>query len=348
MENIPKVSTGRISWIDMAKGYGILFVIIGHLRCGLVVYKWIYTFHIPLFFLLSGYVFSPKGNFYDFFVKKCKSIVIPYFCLGLPLLFYEYLNYFCTGGYSYSDYMSLFLQFLIQKRLWTIWFLACLFIVNIAFFLAKKILKTNKFLAIFSVVSAIIGLMYYKYINVPLPWNIDICFMAFPFFFAGHFYKENCDAIDNFLVGKIPATLLFILLALINLVCGYLTYKISGQALSTLSISMIRGRYGCAPLTFLSAFAGIACVIIVSKWTSIRAIEYVGRYSMLYFAWHQTIMIPISVAILSYFKFSIAESTPLGVFIAYKFAQLLIILIFITICNEIIRRTKLKFMLGIK
>ena len=111
---------------------------------------------------------------------------------------------------------------------------------------------------------------------------------------------------------------------------------------------MIRGRYGCTPLTFLSAFAGIACVIIVSKWTSIRAIEYIGRYSMLYFAWHQTIMIPVSIELLNYFKFSITESTPLGVFIAYKFAQLLIILAVITICNEIIRRTKLKFMLGVK
>ena len=39
----------RIGWIDIAKGYGILLVILGHLNVGLLG-KWIYTFHMPLFF----------------------------------------------------------------------------------------------------------------------------------------------------------------------------------------------------------------------------------------------------------------------------------------------------------
>ena len=43
----------RISWIDIAKGYGILFVIFAHLGMGMIK-GWIYTFHMPLFFFYLG------------------------------------------------------------------------------------------------------------------------------------------------------------------------------------------------------------------------------------------------------------------------------------------------------
>lgn len=41
--------TTRIGWVDIAKGYGILFVIFAHLGVGYIG-TWIYTFHMPLFF----------------------------------------------------------------------------------------------------------------------------------------------------------------------------------------------------------------------------------------------------------------------------------------------------------
>ena len=47
----------RIGWIDTAKGIGLLCVILGHLSIPLVD-AWVYFFHMPLFFFLSGVVFS--------------------------------------------------------------------------------------------------------------------------------------------------------------------------------------------------------------------------------------------------------------------------------------------------
>ena len=76
--------TDRIAWIDIAKGYGILFVIFAHLDVG-ILGTWIYTFHMPLFFLLSGYVFGLKYDFRTFVNKKIHSIVIPYITLGIPM-----------------------------------------------------------------------------------------------------------------------------------------------------------------------------------------------------------------------------------------------------------------------
>ena len=79
----------RIDWIDMAKGYGMLFVIMAHCDVG-VLGLWMYTFHLPLFFMLSGYTFSHKENVKDFLLKKCRTMLVPYFLLGIPMILYEW------------------------------------------------------------------------------------------------------------------------------------------------------------------------------------------------------------------------------------------------------------------
>lgn len=61
----------RLNWIDSCKGFAIILVVLGHMEKGLVssgqfpVYnsflsgldRFIYTFHMPLFFIISGYIF---------------------------------------------------------------------------------------------------------------------------------------------------------------------------------------------------------------------------------------------------------------------------------------------------
>ena len=44
----------RILWIDYAKAFAMFFVIFGHVNSGNYLTNWIYSFHMPLFFLLSG------------------------------------------------------------------------------------------------------------------------------------------------------------------------------------------------------------------------------------------------------------------------------------------------------
>lgn len=44
----------RIDWIDIAKGLGIILVVIGHMPIPSNVSYWIFSFHMPLFFLVDG------------------------------------------------------------------------------------------------------------------------------------------------------------------------------------------------------------------------------------------------------------------------------------------------------
>ena len=69
---------GRIVEFDIAKGIGIILVVIGHQNIPHSVTNWIFSFHMPLFFILSGFFFSSKKKFYEIFKRRVKSLIIPY------------------------------------------------------------------------------------------------------------------------------------------------------------------------------------------------------------------------------------------------------------------------------
>lgn len=175
----------RVTWIDMAKGYGIILVVLAHLDVG-VLGQWIYTFHMPLFFLLSGYVFNDNYDFKTFLSKKVRAIVVPYIVFAIILIVFNGFFYKAYDGYLLIDYIKLVLEYVIQKRVSTLWFLACLFWLNILFYFTRRMLKNNKQLACCSLVLVIVGILYYNVFNGKgLPWNIDVCLMAYPFFWGG-------------------------------------------------------------------------------------------------------------------------------------------------------------------
>ena len=92
----------RIDWIDTAKGYGMLCVIIGHLGTP-GISAFVYTFHMPLFFFLSGFLFHHQKKIVPFILRKTKSLVIPYFCLAIPVIFNEL---FIKHGFSFQTILS--------------------------------------------------------------------------------------------------------------------------------------------------------------------------------------------------------------------------------------------------
>ena len=69
----------------MAKGIGMILVMFGHASFPKVLTTEIFTFHVPLFFFISGYIFFyPKyKNYKEFVKKKIISLAIPYFTLSL-------------------------------------------------------------------------------------------------------------------------------------------------------------------------------------------------------------------------------------------------------------------------
>lgn len=75
----------RICYIDIAKGFAMLCIIAGHF--GIVsAGRFVFTFHVPLFFLLSGYFLSTKVSFLPFMKQKARQLLVPYYVTGVVLL----------------------------------------------------------------------------------------------------------------------------------------------------------------------------------------------------------------------------------------------------------------------
>ena len=62
--------------IDIARGIAILCIIIGHLGRPAIntINRVVFTFHVPIFFLISGFFFSEEGDILPFIKKKLKCL----------------------------------------------------------------------------------------------------------------------------------------------------------------------------------------------------------------------------------------------------------------------------------
>lgn len=63
-------------------------MVIGHAGSPQLLHDYIYTFHMPLFFIASGYFFSVKSisNKLQFFIKKIKGIYKPFVLCSILFL----------------------------------------------------------------------------------------------------------------------------------------------------------------------------------------------------------------------------------------------------------------------
>lgn len=71
------VDSNRIVSFDILKGGGILLVILGHIQIPYMLKTVIYSFHMPLFFFVSGCFFRPI-SLREFFAKKTRQLLIPW------------------------------------------------------------------------------------------------------------------------------------------------------------------------------------------------------------------------------------------------------------------------------
>lgn len=82
-ENIIK---SREPYLDVAKGLGMLFIIFGHLLKSGLLRQLVFSFHVPLFFVLTGLTFKPVTNgngFWSFVKVKFSRLMIPYYAASV-------------------------------------------------------------------------------------------------------------------------------------------------------------------------------------------------------------------------------------------------------------------------
>ena len=72
----------RLQYLDMLRTIGIILMVMGHIGFSGVFSKWIHGFHIPLFYILSGY-FYKNQPIKRLLKKRLRTIIIPYVIFGI-------------------------------------------------------------------------------------------------------------------------------------------------------------------------------------------------------------------------------------------------------------------------
>lgn len=363
----------RSDWIDMARGYGILLVMLGHLAEWTPVGRVIYSFHIPLFFLLSGYLFSTGRSFRQFAVKKLRGMLVPYFVLAIPLILWDmfvsrggdhwYLAPMIQGTkvISLNSYGGTFhwdtiksqppgtvflrdgLGLILQERMWTLWFLATLFVLEFLFYVLARFLKKEGLrLAIVLALSAA-GYLFDFLGGVALPWNLDAVCTVLPFFYAG-FLLRKYGVLERLLFRDMSypvrkwGALMFTGAVVLNIFFCLLNWAVSGEGLE-----IFYNQYGFLPVMFLSAFAGCFAVIVLSSLYTIPPVKYIGAHSMVYFVLHQNICLPLFEGILKKLGFLQGDGVIFFVRVVLIVALSCLLL---TGVDLLIRKTPLRVILG--
>ena len=151
MPELKQESAGRLDYVTAAKALGICLVVVGHCVPSLPIRQWIYLFHMPLFFFLSGYCFkeSAAENVRSYIGKKIKGLYLPFVTCNLIALVFH--PFFCRIGlYDPADRFTSavgFLKYLVKILLCVkmedvvapMWFLPILMFVSVGFCLLTKI-----------------------------------------------------------------------------------------------------------------------------------------------------------------------------------------------------------------
>lgn len=85
----PSLARERLDWVDAAKGLGIILVVVAHVWTRGPVRDFIYAFHMPLFFLLSGYMGKPRPPA-ETLRKLAVSMAVPYVAFLLLLALFDW------------------------------------------------------------------------------------------------------------------------------------------------------------------------------------------------------------------------------------------------------------------
>ncbi len=285
----------RISWVDICRGIAIIFVLYGHIFNNDNQRYLIYAFHMPLFFFISGLVFRPTGKkpLKSVLIKYIKQLIIPYYLFALLTYIFALISQTAgdttPSGIAYQLYGILYgngNNGMLGYNV-VLWFLPCLFITKFSFaIITRKITQTKNILLVLLATATTGSLIAYFFPWLKLPLGFESALTALSFFGGGYLAMYNKEKLSAFINQK---KLLVATTALFTVLVATINYHLSGS-----QIDLRINHLGNIVLFYLGAFGGITTWIAVSQIITRNAfLEYIGRHSLILFAWHNVLFVDL-------------------------------------------------------
>lgn len=262
-------SKQRMKWLDVAKGIAIFCTIIGHTvkgRVGAIIF----SFHMPLFFLLAGYTFRevPVSEMKAEMKKDAGRLLIPYvvvlctrilldICFCHRQIIQTIVLYAEAGLGGYNNIMVSYL-----------WFLPALFWTRVVYRLVLQYVKAYRqmFILILAFFSIWLGQI------IRLPQSLDLIFVNLIFMEAGYLMRTYEQKIKSEIWQGIGIAAFFIWSI-------YLSF-LNGQV----KLSLANRMYDRYTLGILIALLASVCIIQFSKsveaFKASEAAAWLGKHSL--------------------------------------------------------------------
>lgn len=172
----PLADDKRKLWLDALRGISMILVVYGHCAKGLTEF-FIYTSPIkmPMFFIISGYLFKPRGGDQKAFYKSIfMKLIVPWLALGMI---------------HYTNPVDRFLNLISGKALW---FMPCLIIAEIVWFYIHKIIVGDKMIVAMGILMSIVG-MILAHFHLMRYGMFNTALIVQAFFVLGFLLRKNED-----------------------------------------------------------------------------------------------------------------------------------------------------------
>lgn len=273
----------RVEYIDIAKGIGITLVVMAHNDFALIspfAHKLIYSFHMPMFFFMTGMFFKPDIPFWTFLRQRFNRVLRPFLFMIL-FIFFTSISFSKVSILEASRRLVKAMYGSGQYLDWVqLWFLPHLFVVSLFAYLFVRAMRQPllfrlrwAILLVLYVIGVFSIYLFYPFeLNVlgkdftlyGLPFSLDLVLISGFFFILA--YELNQTRYASFLES--PWTLLMAALTLIFLVWYF-------PAMIDFNIRW----FDSLPINTIEALLGILLILAISKQMErISGLSYVFRY----------------------------------------------------------------------
>ena len=278
---VKSVRENRLEWIDWMKAFGIYLIVLGHFYN--VGEKFIYVFHVPLFFVISGFLNKKEVDGHLFWKKLWYNLAVPMLIMAVINFAYHSILQFFNGSFSPTDvyWFVRNVAFGMASGFDSLWFVYTLMLLKIIF---QYCLSRKMFYSL-SVVMMVLAYVYTHSDLSGLPFFlnepnavIDVC-TAYPFFALGVLlcnYKQMINALNN----KVLLIAAFVCgLLVVALCCTYNGYVgmyscnyggniflfLIGGVAGTVMIWGLSVLFGCAPMVVTIISRGTIIILGLHK-----------------------------------------------------------------------------------
>lgn len=290
----------RILWLDVAKGLGILLVVLGHALGGIIdmpgrtvpsafrdIFVGIYVFHMPVFFMLSGLLVRPRlaRSRKGFLIDLVITVAYPYFLWSII----QYSAIYAAGSLVNRP-VERFWPAILNLPWATIsqfWYLYVLFFMHfVALVLVPRIGARNFFLAAVAA-KLLIAALAQPYVP---PAAIRLLMVHGLFYAAGVWAGvEGLERMRQWLGARrlLLALVLCVAVAAVMLAVSYIVAVRGAEfyQLKSYEISVLAWRLSLLPAACAATLAFVACSFLPTGGIA-NMLAYLGRRTMAIFVLH--------------------------------------------------------------